>query len=144
MTDIAKCVFSTVAGAVVNLLGGWDAWLTSLVILMLIDIIVGLIKSIMQRSDKSKSGGLNSTSMFRGGIKKILILLLVALGALLDQVISPEEMYIRSAVAGYYIANESLSILENAAACGIPLPKVLYSALDILKKDDSNNERTLK
>ena len=141
MADITKCIFSTVAGAIVNLLGGWDAWLTSLVILMLIDIVVGLAKSIMQRSDKSKSGGLNSASMFRGGIKKMLILLLVALGALLDQVISPEEMYIRSAVAGYYIANESLSILENAAACGIPLPKILYSALDILKMDNDDNEK---
>lgn len=141
MADVIKCIFSTVAGAIVSLLGGWDAWLTSLAVLMLIDILVGLLKSILHRSDKSNSGGLSSASMFRGGIKKLVILLIVALGTLLDQVISPENAYIRSAVVAYYIANEGLSILENVAACGVPLPRILYSALDVLKKDSESDKK---
>lgn len=141
MDNALKCILSTIAGAIISLLGGWDVWLASLSIFMLIDIAVGLAKSILHRSDKSKRGGLSSASMFRGGIKKLVILLIVALGALLDRVISPEKTYIRSAVAAYYIANEGLSILENVAACGIPLPRILYSALDILKKDSENHKK---
>ena len=87
-------------------------------------------------SNKSASGGLNSMSLFRGGIKKMFILLMVALGAVLDSIISPNEKYIRIMVASYYIANESLSILENVGACGVPLPKALYEILDTLKSDN--------
>lgn len=73
MDNILKCIVSTVAGSVIGLLGGWDAWLASLSVLMLIDIAVGLVKAILHRSDKSKRGGLSSASMFRGGIKKLVI-----------------------------------------------------------------------
>ena len=61
-----------------NLLGGWDIWLSSLVFLMAADIIVGLIKAFLCKSDKSVSGGLNSASMFKGGLKKILIFFIIA------------------------------------------------------------------
>ena len=74
--------------------------------------------------------------MFRGGIKKMLILVMIAIGTMLDGIIAPDETYIRSVVAGYYIANESLSILENIGACGVPLPKFLFNVLDALKKDN--------
>lgn len=144
MKDFAKYIFSATAGVIVNLLGGWDIWLTSLIALMLTDVVVGVLKALMRRSDKSTSGGLSSASMFHGGMRKILILILVALGTLLDKIIGPENLYIRSTVAGYYIANETLSILENIAACGVPLPKVLYSALDVLKKNDKDTDSYLE
>ena len=73
--------------------------------------------------------------MFEGGIKKIFILLLVALATVLDTIISPNDTYIRIMVVSYYIANESLSILENIGVCGIPLPQFLYSVLDSLRND---------
>lgn len=145
MQNNIKYIFSIVSIELVHMIGGWDAWLTALSVLMAADIIVGIIKAFLLKSDKSHSGGLKSSSMFHGGIKKLLIFILVALGAILDHLISPDKMYIRSAVVAYYIANESLSILENIAACGIPLPNVLYSALDILRKqgesdsDESNS-----
>ena len=87
------------------------------------------------KSNKTLSGGLNSKSMFEGGIKRIFGLLLVALATVLDTIISPDDTYIRVMVVSYYIANESLSILENIGACGIPLPQFLYSILDSLKND---------
>lgn len=134
MNEIIKYVFSVTAGFTVNLLGGCDVWLTSLLILMVTDIVVGVIKALLNKSDKSKNGGLNSACMFKGGLQKFLILILVSLSTLLDTVLGPENRYVRSTVTAYYIANETLSILENIALCGIPLPKVLYSALDVLKK----------
>ena len=94
------------------------------------------MKSILMHSNKSESGGLNSVSMFHGGVKKVFILLMVALGSVLDTIISPDDVFIRIMVVSYYIANESLSILENIGACGVPLPKVLYRILDQMKNKD--------
>ena len=74
-------------------------------------------------------------SMFKGGVKKVTILLLVALGTVLDNIITPDEAFIRIMIVSYYIANESLSILENIGACGVPLPKALYKILDSLKNE---------
>lgn len=131
--DIIKGGICLVGGMVIDLLGGWDIWLTSLIFLIVSDVIVGMIKAMLCKSDKSQSGGLSSASMFRGGVKKILILIMIALATLLDSVIIPEDSYIRSAVAAYYIANEALSVIENIGACGVPLPKFLYKILDSLK-----------
>ena len=122
-----------------DILGGWDIWLAALLTVMVIDILTGILKAILMRSNKSESGGLSSKSMFRGGVKKIFILLMVTLGAVLDSIISPDNVFIRIMVVSYYIANESLSVLENIGACGLPLPKSLYKILDSLK-DDTNHK----
>ena len=126
------CIFCTL---IVNALGGWDLWLTSLFTVIILDILTGIVKAILMRSNKSQSGGLSSLSMFKGGIKKITILLLVALGSVLDKIITPDNAFIRTMIVSYYIANESLSILENIGACGVPLPKTLYKILDSLKSE---------
>lgn len=130
-----KYILCFVSSIVVDALGGWDIWLTALITTICLDILTGIIKSLLMKSNKTLSGGLNSKSMFEGGIKRIFGLLLVALATVLDTIISPDDTYIRVMVASYYIANESLSILENIGACGIPLPQFLYSILDSLKND---------
>lgn len=135
MGDKIKWICCIIGSFIIKLLGGWDIWLTSLLTVIAIDIITGIIKAIMLHSDKSQGGGLSSVSMFKGGIKKVTILLLVALGTMLDNIITPDEAFIRIMIVSYYIANESLSILENIGACGIPLPKALYKILDNLKSE---------
>lgn len=130
-----KYILCSVSSIVVDALGGWDIWLTALITTICLDILTGIIKSLLMKSNKTLSGGLNSKSMFEGGIKRIFGLLLVALATVLDTIISPDDTYIRVMVVSYYIANESLSILENIGACGIPLPQFLYSILDSLKND---------
>lgn len=130
-----KYILCFVSSIVVDALGGWDIWLTALITTICLDILTGIIKSLLMKSNKTLSGGLNSKSMFEGGIKRIFGLLLVALVTVLDTIISPDDTYIRVMVVSYYIANESLSILENIGACGIPLPQFLYSILDSLKND---------
>lgn len=131
-------IICSISGFLINLLGGWDVWLAALMGLMVTDVAVGLIKSLLCRSDKSESGALNAASMFRGGVKKILILVVIALATLLDDVIIPGSTNIRSVTAGYYIANEALSVIENIGACGVPLPKVFFKVLDSLKKDEDD------
>ena len=133
-----KFIICTITSIIVKLLGGWDIWLAALITVIIIDILTGILKSLLMHSDKSASGGLNSKIMFRGGVKKIFILLMVALGTVLDTVIYPDEVFIRIMVVSYYIANESLSILENIGECGVPLPKALYKILDNLKDDNGD------
>lgn len=136
MEEKIKLLVSFIFSIIIKMLGGWDIWLMALITVMILDILTGLIKAILMRSNKSESGGLSSASMFHGGIKKVFILLMVALGTVLDTIISPEDVFIRIMVVSYYIANESLSILENVGACGVPLPKVLYKILDSLKTNN--------
>ena len=135
MEDKFKYLVCLISSVIVNFLGVWDAWLAALITVIILDILTGIIKAILMRSNKSESGGLSSSSMFRGGIKKLFILHMVALGTVLDSIISPDNVFIRIMVVSYYIANESLSILENVGACGVPLPKVLYKILDSLKEN---------
>ncbi len=136
MDDKIKYIICIIASVIVNFLGGWDMWLAALITVIFLDVITGIMKSILMHSNKSESGGLNSVSMFHGGVKKVFILLMVALGSVLDTIISPDDVFIRIMVVSYYIANESLSILENIGACGVPLPKVLYRILDQMKNKD--------
>lgn len=136
MEEKIKIIFCCIGSLVVNALGGWDIWLASLFTVIVLDIVTGIIKAILMRSNKSSSGGLNSTSMFKGGVKKVIILILVALGEVIDNILPTEEAFIRTMIVSYYIANESLSILENIGACGIPLPKGLFKVLDALKNED--------
>lgn len=133
MAEKVKYTVCILGSMLIKLLGGWDIWLASLFTVMVLDIITGIIKAILICSDKSQSGGLSSASMFKGGVKKISIILMVALGTVLDNIISPNELFIRVMIVTYYIANESLSMLENVGACGVPLPKALYKVLDSLK-----------
>lgn len=140
MEEKIKIVLCLITGAIANVLGGWDVWLISLTTVIILDIVTGIIKAIFMKSNKSISGGLSSSSMFRGGIKKIFILMMVALGTVLDSIISPDNVFIRVMVVSYYIANESLSILENVGACGLPLPKMLYRILDSLKNSGDDKD----
>ena len=135
IVDRIKFFCCIIGSFLIKALGGWDIWLTSLSGVMVIDIITGIIKAVLMRSNKSQSGGLSFVSMFKGGVKKVTISLLVALGTVLDNIITPDEAFIRIMIVSYYIANESLSILENIGACGVPLPKALYKILDSLKNE---------
>ena len=91
MSEKIKWIICLISGFIVDILGGWDIWLTALLTVMVIDILTGILKAVLMRSNKSESGGLSSESMFRGGAKKIFILLMVTLGAVLDSIISPDN-----------------------------------------------------
>lgn len=133
-----KYIFCIILSAAINILGGWDIWLKSLLTTIILDIVSGIMKAFLLHSNKSASGGLSSQSILRGGIKKLFILLMVALGTVLDTIITPDDKFIRIMVVSYYIAGESVSILENIGACGVPLPKAIYKVLDTLKSKGDN------
>lgn len=123
---------SAVGSFIANQLGGWDAALLVLLCVMAADYITGLLlAAVFHASPKTESGLLSSNESFKGLIRKMLVLVLVWLGAMLDQVVGGD--YIRTAVAMFFIANEALSVLENTAAMGVPYPKFIKAMLEAMK-----------
>lgn len=126
----------TVIGAtgayIANLLGGWDAGLTTLVIFMAIDYFTGLIVAgIFHQSKKTDGGALSSKAGLQGIAKKVMMLLLVLVAVRVD--ILTGTNYVRDAVIIALCGNELISLIENAGLMGVPIPKLLVNAIDILK-----------
>lgn len=122
-----------IAGAVCGLFGEWTTTLTILVVVMAVDYISGVIVAACGRSPKTDAGGLSSKVGFIGIAKKGFIMLLVLLATLLDRAIGNESMVFQTSLVFYYIANEGLSVLENAALMGIPFPEKIKKALETLR-----------
>lgn len=117
---------------IVNLLGGWNEDLTTLLIFMGIDFITGLaIAGVWKKSSKSQTGALNSKSAWQGLCRKGASLLVVLVAHRLD--IATGADYIRTAVIIAFIVDEGISILENLGIMGVPMPAVLKKAIDVLK-----------
>ena len=122
------------AGSVIaNLLGGWDTALQTILIFMAIDYVTGLIVAgVFKKSTKTDTGALESKAGWKGLCRKGMTLLIILVAAQMDKVSGTEV--IRNAVIIGYIANEALSIIENAGLMGLPVPKFIVNAIDILKK----------
>ncbi len=98
---------------------------------MAIDYFSGLVVAgVFHASNKSQSGALESRAGFKGLCRKALVLLFVLIAARLDIVMG--TAYIRDTVIIGFIANELISIVENAGLMGIPLPAVMTKAIDVL------------
>ena len=130
-----------IGGAIAGFFGGWPPMLTILVMVMCIDYVSGVIVAASGRSPKSETGGLSSKAGFIGIAKKGFIMLIVLLATMLDHAIGDEAMLFQGAAACYYIANEGLSILENAVLMDLPVPGVIKRALEELRdKNDKEKE----
>lgn len=132
-----KTMFRTGAallgGLVAEALGGWDAALQTLVCVMAADYVTGLlVAALWRKSKKTVSGGLDSEICYKGLVKKGMMLVLVWLGAMLDTVTG--SGFVRTAVCLFFIANESLSILENTALMGVPYPAAVKNMLEVMKQ----------
>lgn len=116
---------------IASLFGGWDAGMTTLLLFMGIDYASGLIVAgIFHSSPKTESGALESKAGWKGLCRKGMTLLFVLIAYRLDLAIGVD--YIRNAVIIGFIANELISIVENAGLMGLPLPAVITKAIDIL------------
>lgn len=126
MTDILKTHISAAASAALALLSrllGWDAAVSALLLLMVIDSLASLLAAIIR-----PAGRLSSARGLRGICKKLLILLLVAVANTLEQTGGIPALH--AVVVWFFIGNEGLSILENAVKAGIPVPRRLRAALE--------------
>ena len=149
MERVYKCV-AAACGAVIAMLAGVPPVMWVLIGVMSIDYVTGIICGVMGVSPKTESGGLSSRAALTGLLRKGMILLVVLLAALLDMAVRANAGVQFSAVTGatclWFIASEGVSILENAAAMGLPIPKVLQRALDIMmdksRQDDDEDAGT--
>lgn len=130
----------SVASTIASLFGGWDADITLLVVAVAIDFITGLIVSgVFHNSPKTVNGALESKAGFKGLCRKAVIFLFVLIAYRLD--IALGINFIRTTVCIGFTVNELISITENAGLMGIPIPKVLIKAIDMLKsKSESAGE----
>ena len=128
-----------IGGAIASIFGGWDSALITLLIFMGIDYISGLVVAgVFHNSKKTDTGTLESRAGFKGLCRKGMTLLFVLVGYRLDLVIGTN--YIRDAVIIGFIANEAISIVENAGLMGLPLPAIITKAIDILTKQAESEE----
>jgi toxin secretion/phage lysis holin len=138
MTNIKAVIctiFGIIGGTIAKLFGGWTEDMVTLIIFMAIDFIMGLIVAgVFHKSNKSKSGALNSHAGWLGLCKKCVVLLFVLVAHRLDLLLGTD--YIRTTAIIGFIVNEVISIIENAGLMGIRLPEVITNAIEILKHNE--------
>lgn len=137
-------VLTVVSGAIIGFMfGELTGLLIALVFFMVVDYVTGIIKAYYNHELSSEVG-------FKGIFKKIVILCLVSISHMIDKYVIGTNAVVMSATTMFYIGNEGISILENAAELGIPLPPALIKALKQIsdaqklksdqKKDDDEKE----
>ena len=124
-----KGAIAALGGAAAYLWGPWDALINALIALVALDYVTGVICAAANKRLSSEIG-------FKGLIKKAVIFALVAVAGVADKVIPATNQAIRAAVILFYIANEAISILENAAELGLPVPEKLKAVLIKTKGED--------
>lgn len=133
--SIMLTCLGTIGGGIAALYGGWTSAMTTLIIFMTIDYITGLIVAgVFKKSGKSKNGALESRAGFKGLCRKGMILLILLVACRLGLALG--TTYIKDAVCIAFVANETLSIVENAGLMGVPIPAVITKAIDVLKSKE--------
>ena len=123
--------------AIASVFGGWTGAMTTLVILMFIDYVTGIIVAgVFHNSPKCSGGALSSAVGFKGICRKFVILLIVVVACRVDLLL--ETNIIRDATCIGFCANELVSITENAGLMGIPLPRKLVEAIEVLRGDNDH------
>ena len=132
-------ILGIIGSFIAEALGGWDTALSTLIIFMGVDYITGLIVAgVFHNSEKTENGTLESRAGYKGLCRKGVILLIVLIAVRLDMVVGSD--LIRDAVIIAFICNESISIIENAGLMGVPIPKTLKRAIEILAKKDEEEK----
>jgi toxin secretion/phage lysis holin len=119
---------TTIGGWLGYFLGGLDGLVYALVIFVVFDYATGVMKSIVEKKLSSEVGA-------RGIFKKVIIFFLVGIAHIIDSRLIGTGSAIRTAVVFFYISNEGISIIENAAILGVPIPQKLKNVLAQLNKE---------
>ena len=120
-----QLVFAAVGGWLGYFLGGCDGLLYALIAFVAIDYITGVMCAISDKTLSSEVG-------FKGICRKVLIFLLVGIGHIVDAQVIGSGGVLRTAVIFFYLSNEGISLIENAAHLGLPVPEKLKAVLEQL------------
>ncbi len=124
-----QLLFTALGGYLGWFLGGLDGFMYALIAFVVIDYLTGLMVAVLEKKLSSEIG-------FRGIFKKVLIFVLVGIGHIIDVNVIQNGSIIRTAVIFFYLSNEGISILENSAQIGLPIPKKLRNILMQINKDE--------
>ena len=132
LINFSQTIFTALGGYIGWLLGGVDGFMYALITFVVIDYITGLMVAVLERKLSSEIG-------FRGIFKKVLVFVMVGIGNIVDVHLIRNGSAIRTAVIFFYISNEGISIIENSAKIGLPIPQKLKQVLKQLNKEDDIN-----
>ena len=130
-----QIAITAIGGWVGYFMGGMDGLLIALIVLMTLDYISGVMCAVIDKKLSSAIG-------FRGICKKVLILMLVGVANIVDVHVVGTGSALRGAVISWYLSNEALSLFENAAHIGLPVPDPLKNALAQLHGRDDKDEKS--
>lgn len=126
-----QIAFSALGGFVGWFLGGADGFLYALLVFVIIDYITGILCAVADKTLSSEVG-------FKGICRKVLIFALVGIGNIVDIYVMGEAGILRTAVIFFYLSNEGVSLLENSAHLGLPIPEKLKTVLSQLHNREEN------
>ncbi len=127
-----QLILTAIGGYIGYFLGGFDGLIYALVAFVVIDYITGLMAAVIEKKLSSDIG-------FRGIFKKVLIFTLVGIGHIIDFHLIEKGSAVRTAVIFFYLSNEGLSIMENTAKVGLPIPEKLKTVFTELRREDGKN-----
>ena len=128
-----QLIFAAVGGWLGYFLGGCDGLLYALIVFVAIDYITGVMCAISDKTLSSEVG-------FKGICRKVLIFLLVGIGNIIDVQVLGSPGVLRTAVIFFYLSNEGVSLLENAAHLGLPVPDAIKTVLEQLHDRSDGKE----
>ncbi len=131
-----QMVFTMVGGWLGYFLGGCDGLLFALIIFVVMDYITGLMCAVADHNLSSEVG-------FRGICRKVLIFMMVGIANVLDMQIIGTGSVLRTAVIFFYLSNEGVSLLENAAHLGLPVPVKLKKVLEQIHDRSEEDEEEM-
>lgn len=137
MKDVANTmqyVFATMGGALGAVMGGFDGFLYALIVFVVVDYMTGVMVGILNKELSSQIG-------FRGIFKKVVIFSLVTVAHIIDTHVIQNGSVLRTTVIFFYLSNEGISILENAALIGLPIPKKMKDVLEQLKENEVHEDK---
>ena len=120
-----QLIFAAVGGWLGWFLGGCDGLLYALVLFVVLDYITGVMCAVVDKKLSSEVG-------FKGIARKVIIFLLVGVGHIIDTQVIGNGSILRTAVIFFYLSNEGVSLTENAAHLGLPIPEKLKLVLEQL------------
>ncbi len=133
MRECVCSLLGALGAAISYLFGGWDTAMMTLLLFMGIDYVCGLVVAgFFKNSPKTESGALESRAGWKGLCRKGMTLLIVLVAYRLDLMM--ETAIVKDGVVIAFLANEVISIIENAGLMGVPIPAVITNAIDMLNK----------
>ena len=123
--NLIQLIFTALGGWLGYFLGGCDGLLYALLVFVVLDYVTGIMCAINDHKLSSEVG-------FRGICRKVIIFMLVGIGHILDVNVIGTGSVLRTAIIFFYLSNEGVSLLENAAHLGLPIPEKLKDVLEQL------------